>query len=182
MPKWQFLCHLTDRHEVLVHGSGDPHISEFEPRQSNDALEFGNQRAVYAASDGIWAMYYAVLDRERYVRSLVNACVRVNEPGRGTESRYYFSINGDALPHNPWQPGFVYILPRDGFERQPPHRTASGEFEVPQWRSFDPVKPLAKLSVQPSDFPFLARVQGHDPKTVRERARDNPAGFPWLDE
>ena len=62
-PKWQFLCHVADRGEVLLHGSSDPDIACFEPRQSNDIAEFGNRRAVYAAADGLWALYFAVLDR-----------------------------------------------------------------------------------------------------------------------
>src|SRR5690348_14646642 len=70
-PKWQFLCYLCDAREILVHGSGNPSIEEFEPRQSNDTEEFGNRRAVYAASDGLWAMYFAIVDRDRHVTSLV---------------------------------------------------------------------------------------------------------------
>ena len=52
-PKWQFLCHLADHHHIAMHGSGDPNIVLFEPRQSNDLTEFGNQKAIYAASDGL---------------------------------------------------------------------------------------------------------------------------------
>ena len=48
-PKWQFLCYLADRHDLALHGSGNPDIALFEPRQSNDLTEFGNQKAVYAA-------------------------------------------------------------------------------------------------------------------------------------
>jgi hypothetical protein len=62
-PKWQFLCHLADHHDIALHGSGDANIALFEPRQSQDLNEFGNQKAVYAASDGLWAMFFAVVDR-----------------------------------------------------------------------------------------------------------------------
>jgi hypothetical protein len=72
-PKWQFLCYLTDNKGVLVHGSSKPDIAEFEPRQSEDVGEFGNRKAVYAASDALWAMYFAVTDRSRGVYSLHNA-------------------------------------------------------------------------------------------------------------
>ena len=64
-PKWQFLCHLSDHHDIALHGSGNPQIHLFEPRQSNDLNEFGNQKAIYAASDGLWAMFFAIVDRER---------------------------------------------------------------------------------------------------------------------
>jgi len=74
--KWQFLCHLSDHHDIALHGSGDPNIALFEPRQSQDLNEFGNQKAVYSASDGLWAMFFAIVDRDR-VMSLTNACVRL---------------------------------------------------------------------------------------------------------
>src|ERR1700712_3847146 len=77
LPKWQFLCYLSDTHGILLHGSGNPNIAEFEARQSNDVGEFGNRQAVYAASDGIWPMYFAIANREGPVTSLANACVRV---------------------------------------------------------------------------------------------------------
>jgi hypothetical protein len=75
-PKWQFLCNLADHHDIAMHGSSDPNIDLFEPRQSNDLNEFGNQKAVYAASDGLWAMFFAIVDRER-VMSITNACIRL---------------------------------------------------------------------------------------------------------
>src|SRR5574338_544365 len=87
-PKWQSLNWLCD---------------------TKDVFEFGNRRAVYAASDGIWAMYFAIVDRDGPVRSLMNACIRViNEDGSRGEPYYFFSINGDALPHNPWRQGTIY--------------------------------------------------------------------------
>jgi hypothetical protein len=76
-PKWQFLCHLVDHHDIALHGSGKPDIPLSEPRQSNDLTEFGNQKAIYAASDGLWAMFFAIVDRER-VGSITNACVRLS--------------------------------------------------------------------------------------------------------
>src|SRR6476646_4916367 len=71
-PKWQFLCYLADEHGVVLHGTGDPHIQVFEPRPSNDLNEFGAQTAVYAARDGLWAMFFAILDRTRYSLSTTN--------------------------------------------------------------------------------------------------------------
>ncbi len=183
-PKWQFLCYLGDSRDVVLHGSGDPAIAEFEPRQSNDSSEFGNQKAVYAASDGIWATYFAVVDRERYVRSLVNSCFRFTEPVRKRVPFYYFSINADALAHKPWRTGTVYVLPRDSFEQQPSQRSKSTgrDIEFAQWRSFIAVKPLAKVTVGPPDFPFLDQIRGHDPAVVQKRALEDPDGFPWQDE
>src|SRR5262245_51037840 len=79
-PRWQFLCHAAEQRGLALHGSGNPDIAEFEPRQSNDLNEFGNQKAVYAASDGVWAMFFAIVDRGRFNMSITNACIRVEDP------------------------------------------------------------------------------------------------------
>ena len=39
-PKWQFLCHIADHHDIALHGSGDPHIDLFEPRKADDLNGF----------------------------------------------------------------------------------------------------------------------------------------------
>lgn len=80
VPKWQFLCHVAEHHPIALHGSNRSGIARFEPRQPVDLHAFGAQNAVYAASDGIWPLYFAVVDR-RHVHTLVNACVRVRQPG-----------------------------------------------------------------------------------------------------
>src|SRR5688500_19768440 len=76
-PKWQFLCYLAEHYQLALHGSGNPSINEFEPRQSNDLDDFGNQRAIYAAADGIWAMFFAIVDRNNYPMSVNTACIRM---------------------------------------------------------------------------------------------------------
>jgi len=182
-PKWQFLAYLCDTKGLLAHGSGNPHIEEFEPRQSNDVAEFGNRRAVYAASDALWAMYFAIVDRDGHVKSLMNACFRVvEEDGSRSEPYYFFSVNGDALPHKPWRRGTLYLLPRDTFEQQPPQTSRGALGEIQQWASLVSVRPLARLSVDPEDFPFLEQILPHDPATVRLRYERDPEGFPWLDD
>jgi hypothetical protein len=180
-PKWQFLCWLCDHKDVLMHGSGDPDIAEFEPRQSNDVGEFGNRRAVYAASDGLWATYFAIVDREKHIRSLINASFRVRDSGgEATGPYYFFSVNADALPHHPWRSGTVYILPRAGFEQQPVQHVNGFDVVADHWASASPVIPLAKMTVTPGDFPLLAQVRGHDPEVTFARAKANPNGFPWV--
>ncbi len=181
-PKWHFLCYLCDHKRIVLHGSGQSDIVEFEPRQSNDVNEFGNRRAVYAASDGIWPMYFAIVDRDRYVTSLVNGCFRIVEAEGKRGPYYFFSINGDALPHRPWRKGTIYLLPGDRFEQQANESVRGMEIEIAQWASLEPVRPLAKLAVAPEDFPFLTQILPHDPAVLRERALADPDGFPWLDE
>jgi len=182
-PKWQFLCYLCDHKDIVLHGSGSIEIDEFEPRKANDVQEFGDRCAVYAAADGLWAMYFAIVDREKYVTSLVNGCFRVIETDTPKgEPHYFFSINADALPHNPWREGIVSLLAGNSFEQQPGARYRGMEIEIPQRASLTPVRPLAKLAVSPGDFPFLSQIQAHDPAVLRERTRANPEGFPWIEE
>jgi hypothetical protein len=181
-PKWQFLAYVADHYPLMLHGSGQPDIALFEPRQSNDVDAFGAQRAVYAAADGLWPMYFAILDRERYPMNLVNGCIRVavgdSAPG---EPYYFFSISQTARLHAPWRDGFVYLLPAAGFIRQEPLHLGELVVHVAQAASLAPVKPLAKLAVGPADFPFLDQIRGHDEQALAARAAANPDGFPWLD-
>ncbi len=182
-PKWQFLSWLCDTQDILLHGSGNPSIREFAPRKSDDLNEFGDRRAVYAASDGIWPIYFAIVDRDRFVRSLNNACARVLGPdGTRSDPYYYFSIDDDALPHQPWRVGTIYIVPRAGFTQQSRASYRGMEVEIAQWASPTPVRPLAQMTVSPTDFPFLTQVRGHDMAVVSQRAERNPQGFPWVDE
>ena len=163
-PKWQFLCHVADHGRYVLHGSGTGDIVEFEPRQSNDTEEFGNRRAVYAASDGLWAMYFAIVDRSRYVTSLYNGCCRLGPTPAGPfgEPRYFFSVNDDALDHAPWRAGTVYLLPAGGFEKQPAMPLGDMWVRSQQVARATPVHPVARLSIEPADFPLLASIRGHD--------------------
>lgn len=169
-PKWQFLCHVAERADYVFHGSGNPGITEFEPRQPRDFTEFGGRRAVFASTDGVWPMFYAILDRERVPMSLCNGCVRFGE-----EPRYYFSISAPALERQPWRTGMVYLLPSATFELEPP----TGRMRPAQAASAAPVRPVAKLAVGPEDFPFLHLIRGHDDQRLAARAAADPTGFPW---
>ena len=181
-PKWQFLCHLADRHDIALHGSSNPDIALFEPRQSNDLNEFGNQKAVYAASDGLWAMFFAIVDRDR-VNSITNACVRLaDETGAFHGPYYVFSVSQSALPTQPWRSGTVYLLPRSTFITQSPLTFGSYQAHIAQLASFVPVQPLAKLTVTPEDFPFLLHIRGHDDERLQEYATALQSGAPWPQE
>ena len=178
-PKWQFLCHVSDHHDIALHGSGDPNIAMFKPRQSNDLREFGNQKAIYAASDGLWAMFFAIVDRER-VMSITNACVRLADELGNLHGPYYvFSVSQTALPNQPWRTGAVYLLPRGTFIVQPPLAFGSNEVHIAQLASFVTVQPLAKLTVTPADFPFLMQIRGHDDQRLQEYATALETGASW---
>jgi len=177
--KWQFLCHVADHHDIALHGSGEPSITLFEPRQSNDLNEFGNQKAVYAASDGIWAMFFAIVDRSQ-VGSVTNACVRLADETGAIHGPYYvFSISQSSLPSQPWRTGTVYLLPRGTFTAQPSIAFGSNEVHIAQLASLEPVQPLAKLTVTPEEFPFLSQIRGHDDERLQEYATALQTGAPW---
>ena len=177
--KWQFLCHIADHHDIALHGSGNPNIALFEPRQSNDLSEFGNQKAVYAASDGLWAMFFAIVDRDR-VPSITNACIRLEEESGAIHGpRYVFSVSQSALPGQPWRTGTVYLLPRKTFSTQPPMAFGSYRVHFAQLASLEPVEPLAKLTVTPDDFPFLSQIRGHDDERLQEYATALQTAAPW---
>lgn len=144
-PKHAFFRYLVAQRPVLLHGTGDPAIERFEPQRQTD---YDNEwtDAVFATDDPIWPVFFAVVNRP-VARSLINACSR-----RYGESHYYFSIGTDPKARDAWRDGWIYVLPRATFRRHP-----SG----PEWLSPVAVRPLARLRVEPSDFPFLADVVGH---------------------
>jgi len=181
-PRWQFLCWLADTKGLLLHGSGSSEIAEFEPRQSNDTAEFGNRTAVYAASDGLWAMYFALVDR-RQGSSLVNGTLHVlTDDGHRAGEYYYFSVDTETLGKDVWRPGYVYVLPRTGFDSEPEDQAYGLRLGPTHWASTTAVTPLARVEVTPADFPLLEQVRHHDRATVLRRASTHPDDFPWLTE
>jgi hypothetical protein len=155
-PKHEFLIYLVRHKEVLLHGSNDPGIARFEPRQQTD-FRGRVRESVFATDDGIWPIYFAIVDRER-VRVLRNACFGVRDADGVTRTQYLFAVPARQLKRHPWREGTVYVLPRDTFV-QDQVRDAEGRIWK-EWASDEPVYPLSRLAVQPEDFPFLDGVQG----------------------
>lgn len=179
---WKFLCGVADRRTIAFHGTGDAGIESFEPRRPVDLAPFGDQRAVFATSDPIWAMFYAIVDRDRHEITLNNACIIVHASGgRPSAPRYYFSISHHALQRRPWRSGYVYFLPAGSFVEQPPGVYAGHTARVPQLASPVPVAPFARLRVSPGDFPFLAQIRGHEDERLAEYAQAVMAAAPWPD-
>jgi hypothetical protein len=145
-PKWWFLHHLVT-HGFVLHGSNQHEIEEFETRPNFDAHNERHVEAVFASDDAIWPLYFAVVNRP-VVQSLINWC---EHPGNGT-SRYLFSIGADPRNEASWTTGTIYALPRDTFAHTP---------ETRELTSLVPVRPRARLSVEPDDFPFKAKTRGH---------------------
>jgi hypothetical protein len=149
-PKHEFLHYLVVRHRLLIHGSNRSDIELLEPRAESDNA--GRIiHAVFAASDGIWPMFFAILDRKPYPFSVNNGCRRTPEG-----KTYHFSTS--TRRDEPWTEGTMYLLPRDSFEQ-----LVDGEGQpTDQWMSRQAVRPLASLAVSPSDFPLLREVQYHE--------------------
>jgi hypothetical protein len=176
--RWQFLCSLAARRRIAFHGTGDESIERFEPREPVDLAPFGRQRAVFATSDPIWAMFYAIVDRRRHRLTLNNGCLVVEDSG---DAYYYFSVSRTALARRPWRTGYVYFLPADTFVEQPGDVYAGRSARVPQLASPVPVTPFARLRVAPRSFPFLGQIRGHDDERLADYARAVMAAAPWPD-
>lgn len=179
-PKWQFLCYLAEAKGIVMHGTGNPDIQVFEPRPSIDLSEFGAQTAVYAAGDGLWAMFFAIIDREHYPMATSNACIRlVDKNGEVSEPRYVFSISQEILPRGPWRKGMVYLMPEATFVNQPSLQFGPYEVRIPQLASLVPVRPYGYLEVAPQDFPFLKDIRGIDDARMAEYGQAMQNGAPW---
>jgi hypothetical protein len=179
-PKWQFLCYAAEQRGLALHGSLNTGIDLFEPRQASDLRAFGAQQAVYAASDGIWPMFFAIVDRARHPTSIMNGCIRLETPGGElSEPYYFFSVGRHVYPLRPYTAGAVYLLPGEAFGSEPPMPFGEAKVHIAQLASLEPVAPLAKLLVEPEDFPFLAEMRAHDDDRLEEYAAALSTGAPW---
>lgn len=159
-PVLPFLCWLADHRPVLFHGSARDDIEELAPvRLSSDTTAFGNQQAVFATSDPIWASWFAVVTRDTAMRSMCNASI-----GLGWDAVfprwYYFSVNR-ADGKLAFQPGTLYVVPSDGFTPEP---RKIGIADTGQLVRTSKVRPIARLTVEPADVPFIDRTVTHSDK------------------
>lgn len=170
-PKSEFLVWCAEEEGLLCHGANRADIDTFTPRPQTDWYS-RRVTAVFAASDGIWPMFFAVLDRSRYRGSLRNGCVRFTLGPLASQKRYWFSLNGSARTSQPWTAGTVYLLARDGFRPTSPLLGMCPQ----EWSTTEPVRPIARLHVDPEDFPFLNHIgehrEYHELPTMIRAARD----------
>jgi hypothetical protein len=180
-PKWEYLSYLCDTREVVLHGSQVVGLDLVEPRQANDIRAFSNQRAIYATTDGIWVIYFAIIARKKYSPlSLFNSCFRAGIfLDQLSDPMYFFSITHSALLQKPWCEGAVYILPRQSFKQETPQNIQGIDIVFPHWISELPARPVAQVIVGPQDFPFLDQIHGHNDEKLVQLAKANPNGFPW---
>jgi hypothetical protein len=154
-PRLEFLRWLAEHRPVVFHGSPRDDLTELSTeRRSRDATAWGDQQAVYASSDPVWAIYFACLRRDRGFTGTKNGSM--GKPGGPLYPRRYFFLHnhGSASPGR-LGPGSLYMLPPDTFVAAAP---LLGVLDTAHLVSHVPVRPLARIDVTPEDFPFRDRI------------------------
>jgi hypothetical protein len=186
-PKYLFLDYLAEKRGMMLHGSLLRHLSTLEPiRNSRDTSEFGDQPAIYATQDPLWALFFAILERDHLQGFIHNGAIRLKGDDGSLIRRYYYCINAESLRRSPWRPGAVYLMPADTFEPDPTQegmRVGMYTLINTHWLCRTAVQPLARLLVEPEDFPFHNRVWGYDAAAFDKRmSAPSIAGFPFLND
>jgi hypothetical protein len=158
-PKADFLHYVCDWRGYVVHGSPIQDLEILEPiRKSGDDNEFGNRQQIFCSPDAAWAMWFAILDKSKYNLTR-NGCVRIGL-GNKRVKYYHFELPKSTLEDKPFMNGMIYICNASDFpDKRPFPILEHFNGEVEEWGSTKPVKPLAKIQVTPSDFPYLNQVQ-----------------------
>lgn len=158
-PKSEFLTYACDWRGLVAHGSPLRDLEMLEPiRKSHDTSEFGNRTQIFCSPDALWAMWFAILDKDKF-NLTNNACIRIGEGAR-REKYYHFALPRNKKEDPPFTEGMLYLCHADDFPHKRPIPIL--DFlggEVEEWGSTQTVKPLASINIAPSDFPFLDHVQ-----------------------
>jgi hypothetical protein len=158
-PKIDFLNYLCDSRGLVAHGSSAPDLEMLQPiRYTTDSSEFGNRQQIFGSPDAIWAMWFAILDKSK-LRTTRNGCIGIGSDRR-REKYYHFELNRELKDQYPFTTGTLYFTRAEDFPSR--HRIPALNFfgaDFEEWGSVDSVKPVAKIQVEPKDFPYLDRVQ-----------------------
>jgi len=159
-PRVEFLHYLCDHRGYVAHGTPVNDLEVLKPiRYSTDVTEFGNRQLIFATPDAAWAMWFAILDKNRYHKTH-NMCLRVGHRNSNWFKFYYFDLPAEQEKDPPFSPGIIYLARAEKFplrHRMPMVEFLGGEFE--EWGSDTAVQPEARLQVTPQDFPYLAQVE-----------------------
>jgi hypothetical protein len=151
IPKYKFLRYLSDNKQVLFHGSNNPLIQTFEPREQT-LFDGKMDKAVFATKDPIWSTFYAILSKKNLIGSIRNGSMTANKK----QQYHFYSLTEPTLKKNPWTNGTVYLLPEQSFSH-----ISKGHLQFDEWICREIVVPIAKIEVEPSDFYFLNKVACH---------------------
>lgn len=150
-PKYRFIVYISISKNVLIHGSNNKFIHEFESRRQT--LNNGEHvEGVFATKDGIWPVFYAVFDKSKLQGNIRNACLKLR---KGSKFHYY-SITQESNKKWPWINGMIYFLPMNTF-----NKVSDGIVYSDEWISKESVVPIARIEVSPGDFYFLSKVAVH---------------------
>jgi hypothetical protein len=154
-PRLDFLCWLAESRAVVFHGSQHNDLRALSTeRRSRDSTAWGNQQAVYASSDPVWAIYFACLRRDRGWTGTKNGSMG-RAGGLLYPRRYFFLHNRGSASPDRFGPGSLYLLSPASFIADKP---LAGAIDTAHLVSREPVEPLARVDVTPEDFPFRDRV------------------------
>ena len=81
-------------------------------------------------------------------------------------------VDAASLAQGRFGPGTVYLLPGGRFEREADSVEDGRTVRTAQAACLEPVQPLAKLAVEPADFPLP--IRGHDSAALQVRIEADP--------
>ncbi len=109
-PRLDFLRWLAEHRPVVFHGSPRDDLRELSTeRRSSDTTAWGNQEAVYASTDPVWAIYFACLRRDRGWTGTRNGSMGL-AGGPLYPRRYCFLHNRGSASPDRFGPGSLYLL------------------------------------------------------------------------
>lgn len=151
-PKYRFIDYLIQKKNFVVHGSNNKNINQFETREQT---LFNGQmvNAIFATKDGVWPIFYAILDRSKLVRNFRNGCIKSSNSKR----YYFFSLTKETIDSDPWTTGMIYFLSSERFER-----SSQSKVYFDEWISKEVVKPVIKLVVGKEDFEYIDKISIHN--------------------
>jgi hypothetical protein len=155
-PRLDFFRWLAQNRLVVFHGSPRDDLRELSTeRRTSDSTAWGNQQAVYASTDPVWAIYFACLRRDEGWKGTKNGSLGL-AGGSFYPRRYFFLHNRGSESPDRFGPGSLYLLSPASFVADKP---LAGAIDTAHLVSHEPVVPLARIDVTPEDFPFRDRVR-----------------------
>jgi hypothetical protein len=108
-PKWRFIEWLSRQGQFIFHGSPLADLGSFLPRRNSveimDQGGTGNRAAVYGTPFGLWAMWFAVIDRPKLKGSIRNGAMTWPDRSGNPVDLYRFTVHKDFVGSNIWRTG-----------------------------------------------------------------------------
>jgi len=166
LPRWVFLEFAVGFGGVLLQGANDPDRAELRASRLSLSIVGWNRLCHFAFSNSIEAIFDAILDGPLLDRLDCPLRSSTRQPGR----RFYYGLDYRALAEGPWKSGTVYLYDARAFP---------SDFATEPFLSEVPIRPMAKVRVNPLDWPLLDKVDGVDVVAQTMRHWETYRGFPW---